>query len=89
MFHSARALLYYNEFREKSHFYLLVALRALYVEKGLMSEKLLSEFHDAMVLRENADYNSQFSKSGANAVIKTAKEILALAKSLLRNNKSL
>jgi uncharacterized protein (UPF0332 family) len=84
MFHSARALLYSQGYREKSHYYLLVAIRALFVEKGLMKESLLSEFHEAMVLRENADYNSQFSKEGADAAIKTAKEMLLLAEDLLK-----
>ncbi len=84
MFHSARALLYSQGYREKSHYYLLVAIRALFVEKDLMAEKLLNEFHEAMVLRENADYNSQFSKEGAQAGINTAKEMLALAKSILK-----
>lgn len=82
MFHSARALLYSQGYREKSHYYLLVAIRALFVEKDLMKEGLLSEFHEAMVLRENADYNSQFSKEGANSAIKTSKEMLRLASTI-------
>jgi uncharacterized protein (UPF0332 family) len=35
MFHAARALLYIKNYREKSHYCLIVAIKALYVEKGL------------------------------------------------------
>lgn len=83
MFHSARSLLYSKGYREKSHYYLLVAIKALFVEKELMPATLLNEFHEAMVLRENADYNSQFSKEGAQAAINTAQEMFALAKAIL------
>lgn len=34
MFHSARALLYLEGYREKSHFCLIESIRALYVEKN-------------------------------------------------------
>ena len=61
-----------------------MALRTLFVEEGLMPESLLNEFHEAMVLRENADYNSQFSKEGADSAIKTSKEMLSLAKNILK-----
>lgn len=84
MFHSARALLYSKGYREKSHYYLLTAIKALFVDEGLMTQRLLDEFHEAMVLREHADYSSQFSKEGAQAAISTAKEMLALAKKILK-----
>jgi uncharacterized protein (UPF0332 family) len=41
MFHSARALLYAQGYRERSHYCLIVAMRALYVEKGSLSHRLL------------------------------------------------
>ena len=84
MFHSARALIYSKGYREKSHYYLLVALKSLFVDTNLLSEEIASEFHDAMVLREDADYHGNFTKDGAEAVLKTAKELLALAKSILK-----
>jgi len=34
MFHSARALLYIRNYKERSHHCLIVAIRALYVEKN-------------------------------------------------------
>jgi len=39
MFHSARALLYAKNYREKSHFCLIEAIRTLYLEKGLLNYK--------------------------------------------------
>jgi uncharacterized protein (UPF0332 family) len=37
MFHSARALLYNENYREKSHHCLIIALKAIYVETGRLS----------------------------------------------------
>ncbi|MFA5361634.1 MAG: HEPN domain-containing protein [Candidatus Omnitrophota bacterium] len=37
MFHSARALIYSKGYREKSHYYLLVALNSLFVDVGFLS----------------------------------------------------
>lgn len=42
-----------------------------------------SEFHDAMVLREDADYHCKFSKEGAEVNIASAQEFLKKAKSIL------
>jgi len=84
MFHSARALIYSKEYREKSHYYLLVALNSLFVDTGLLSEELTREFHDAMILREDADYHSTFTKEGAETILKAAKEFLTAAKSILK-----
>ncbi len=84
MFHSVRALIYSRGYREKSHYYLLVALNSLFVKNGLLPEKLASDFHDAMVLREDADYHGNFTEEGAVSVLKAAKEFLAAAKSILK-----
>ena len=84
MFHSARALIYSKGYREKSHYYLLVALNSLFVDAGLLSEELTSEFHDAMILREDADYHGNFTKEGAETVLKAAKELLITTKSILK-----
>ena len=70
MFHAVRVLIYLKNYREKSHYYLLVALQALYVDTGLIDEKLAKDFHSAMLLREGADYHSEFSKKGAASCIK-------------------
>ena len=84
MFHSARALLYSKSYREKSHYYLLVAMQALFVDKGLISEKLAKEFHTAMILRESADYHGEFSKDGAKTSIDSAQNLLTVVKKILQ-----
>jgi uncharacterized protein (UPF0332 family) len=48
-----------------------------------MKSELAEAFYFAMILRENADYRSQFSKSGAMAVLKRAEEFLNCAKELI------
>lgn len=76
MFHAARALIYSKGYREKSHYYLLVALQALFVDKGLIEEELAKDFHTAMVLRESANYHGEFSKEGAESSIESATKFL-------------
>src|SRR3990172_8615072 len=72
MFHAARALIYSKGYREKSHYYLLVALQALFAEKGLIEEDLTKDFHTAMILREGAESSIE----SANEFLKKAEEIL-------------
>ncbi len=83
MFHTARALLYSEGFREKSHYWLVVALQALFVDKGLLDESLAESFHDAMVLREDADYHGNFSKEGAEMTLASARAFLEKARLIL------
>ena len=84
MFHAGRALIYSKNYREKSHYYLLVALQALFVDKGLLEDELVKDFHTAMVLRESADYHGQFSKEGAEYSIKSAAKFLQKAGTILK-----
>ncbi|OGL45930.1 MAG: hypothetical protein A2149_01235 [Candidatus Schekmanbacteria bacterium RBG_16_38_11] len=83
MFHAARALIYSKGYREKSHYYLLVALQALFVDEGLLEEELTKDFHTAMVLREGADYHGEFSKEGAESSIESATKFLQKAEAIL------
>lgn len=84
MFHSARALLYNKNYREKSHYCLIQAIRTLYVEKGLVGHGLIEALQKAKTLREGADYYSEFSKEGADDLIEKAKEFLSKVKEILR-----
>jgi uncharacterized protein (UPF0332 family) len=84
MFHAARALVYSKGYREKSHYYLLVSLQALFVDQGHMDESLASDFHAAMVLREGADYHGDFSKEGAESLIESAIKFHRKAKEILK-----
>ncbi len=60
MFHAARALVYSQGYREKSHYCLAVALKALFVDAAKMEAQSVRDFLNAMNLREAADYESQF-----------------------------
>lgn len=83
MFHAARAMLYSQGYREKSHYCLSVALRALFVDKGKLDIEFVEAFNNAMMLRENADYRTRFSKSGAKLVLEKAEEFLNEAQEIL------
>jgi len=83
MFHAARALVYSQGYREKSHYCLAVALRALFVDESKMDAQLARDFLNAMNLREAADYEAEFSQSGAKAVIASAERFTAKAAAIL------
>lgn len=51
-----------------------------------MAAELVDAFRNAMLLRENADYRTHFSKSGSKAVIYKAGEFLETAKKILWKN---
>lgn len=84
MYHTTRALLFSQDYREKSHYCLYVALKALFVESGELEIEFAEAFYHAMILRENADYKSKFSKTGATVVLKRAEEFLNEAKKILK-----
>jgi uncharacterized protein (UPF0332 family) len=83
MFHAARALLYKKGYREKSHFCLKVALQALYADEGLLDQSLVDDFDTTMLLKETADYKSDFSKEGAVSALNSAEEFLNATQKLL------
>ena len=83
MFHAARALLYTRSYREKSHYCLSVAVRHLFVSKGLLDERLIDDLDDARALREDADYRAEFTESGAHHNLEAARRFIARAAELL------
>ncbi len=83
MFHAARALIYSEGYREKSHYCLAVALRALFVDKNTMDAQPVRDFLNAMNLREAADYESDFSQAGAKSVIASADKFIERAIAIL------
>ena len=85
-FHAGRALIYSGGYREKSHYYLIVALQSLFVERGLLEVKLLRRLHNAMILREEADYHGEFSEEGAHEVITLAKEFISASERILKKS---
>lgn len=83
MFHAARALIYSRGYREKSHYCLAIALGALFVDENLMKVQTVRDFINAMNLREAADYEAEFSQSGANATIASAERFIHKAVAIL------
>lgn len=84
LFHVSRALIYKKKYREKSHIQLAFAIKAFYIDEGLLPEDYYDNFIQAMDLREMADYKSKFSKEGAEKNIKIAEEAIKLAENLLK-----
>ena len=85
MFHTARALLYSRGYREKSHYCLIVAMKAMFVEEGLLDIILVEAFQTAKTLRENADYENEFSSDSARALVHKAQMFLARAGAILKS----
>lgn len=84
MFHTARALLYNQGLRERSHYCLVIAIRELYVNKNLLSYTLIEALQIGKTLRENADYYADFSRQGAEDMIDKAKEFLEKSREILK-----
>ena len=78
IFHLARALLYSEGYREKSHRALLLAVKELFVKRGKIKEEFIRKFEDAMDLREEADYGLEFSEGGAREVVMDAENLLRM-----------
>ena len=83
MFHAARALLYSRGYREKSHYCLIVAMHHLFASQKLMDEALIEALDDVRALREDADYRTEFSETGAQHALNGASLFLANAERLL------
>ena len=83
IFHLARALLYSEGYREKSHRALLLAVRELFVKRGELKEEFIRKFESAMDLREEADYGLEFSEDGAREVVKDAENFLRTCERIL------
>ncbi len=83
MFHSARALLYSQGYREKSHFCLIEAIRTLFVETGKLNVLLVEALLEAKSLREAADYYGDFSEINCQKLVKKAEDFLDKAKKMV------
>jgi uncharacterized protein (UPF0332 family) len=83
MYHAARALIYSMGYRERNHYCLLVALQALFVDRGVLDTDLAESFRLAMMLRQNADYRSDFSEEGARSVIEKGERLVQRAEEIL------
>jgi uncharacterized protein (UPF0332 family) len=83
MFHSARALLYFKNYREHSHYCLIQAIRELYVKPGKLEVFFLETLSEAKNLREAADYYGDYSDLNAKKLLNKAEKFIERAKEIL------
>ena len=88
MFHSARATLFINGFREKSHFAVARFLENFYVKKNLLEEKWVELLDYYRELRHEDQYSTSFiaTEAEAESALKFAKEFVEEIKKLLKIN---
>ncbi len=85
MFHSARALLFFDGYREKSHFCIARYLEEKYVKKKLLENKWIELLDHYRELRHDDQYSISFfaTKDEAENALKTAKEFIERMRMLL------
>ena len=83
MFHSARSLLFKENYREHSHFCLIEAIRELYIKAGRLELSLLESLIKAKQLRESADYYGEFSDLNAKKLIIDAEKFIEKVKEII------
>jgi len=82
MFHSSRALMLSRGYAEKSHYCLLVGFRELF-GKTEQGARLALSIERARILREKADYESDFTEESARSSALLAEEFVTFAKTEL------
>jgi len=88
MFHSARALLYFKNYREHSHYCLIQAIKELYVKTGKLEVSFVEALIEAKNLREAADYYGGYSKINAEKLLNINKAEKFIEKTRTINNES-
>lgn len=83
IFHAARALLYSRGYRERSHCCVVAGIEHLFAGEGLLDMKWVRALRNAMSMREDADYASEFSRDGAETTVRSAEGFLKEAKRIL------
>jgi len=85
MFHSARATLFVNGLREKSHFAVARFLEDFYVKKNLLEKRWVEILDHYRETRHNDQYSTSFitSEKEAENAFKSAKEFVERIKKLL------
>ncbi len=84
MFHAARALLYAKSLGEHSHYCLRIGLEYHYGESSGFPQDLIDAFQTARTMRENADYEENFSETGAKKLVLAADRFIKEAKRAMR-----
>ena len=87
MFHSARALLFLDGFREKSHYCIARYLEEKYVKRKLLERKWVELLDHLRDLRHDDQYSPSFfaTKDEAGGALKTAKDFYKRMTELLRS----
>lgn len=90
MFHSARAILYFDGFREKSHACIGRYLDAIYVKKGLLDQKWVDLLDHYRELRHEDQYGISFyaTREECEKALEVAKEFVKAMDNLLQKIKS-
>ena len=79
-----RALLYVKNYREKSHHCLIIALQHLYIKPGKLQAYFVEALEKGKALREDADSYDDWSRIGAEEMLKLAVKFLDKTKELVR-----
>jgi uncharacterized protein (UPF0332 family) len=89
MFHSARAVLILEGYRERSHYCIARYLEEKYVKKGLLEGKWVELLDHHRELRHTSQYNVNFitSESEAHNTLRTAKRFVKRMKTLISDIK--
>ena len=89
MFHSARAILFYDGFREKSHACVARYLEEKYMKPGRLEKKWIELLDHSREMRHNNQYDLSFcsTEEEAKKALKTANKFLEIMKKLLSSLK--
>ncbi len=87
MFHSARAILFLEGYREKSHFAVARFLEDMFVDKGLLEEKWIEMLDHYRETRHDDQYSTSFITTGEEAkkAIEFAEKFFERMKKLLKS----
>jgi len=90
MFHAARAILFYDGFREKSHYCIARYLEEKYVKNKLLDNKYVNLLDHYRELRHNSQYDLSFfaSKEEAKNMLDCSKEFVDQIINLLEKKKA-
>lgn len=85
MFHSARTVLFFDGFREKSHYCMARYLEERYAEKNLLESKWVELLGHYRELRHDDQYSTDFfaTKDEAESALDTAEEFVERIRKLL------
>ncbi len=86
MFHSARAILYFDGFREKSHYCVARYLEEKYTKRNLLETKWIELLDHYRELRHDDQYSTSFfaTEKESGSAMEKAKEFVERMEKLLK-----